>query len=252
MRELEELVSKAKAAQQYDKDGRVQMPELEVRFFLTDMKTMRHSTSSLPPAVCEPVCTAFDKSSHWHSSKEWELSHVYMFTVDNEEYRTEAKFPSEEKSQVATLQKQRVARLDLAVAPTVPLFSTSSSPPTVGVRVSVANEVPTDASKLPWHVTPTQVFVKHRRTFWFTSSKGAQWMYTLTKRWGGKTLEEAYTAQQAQPDVGIEVEIELIDAAYLQTQATSYIAKSLLCKVQDVLALIDPSLVSDRYNLVAV
>jgi hypothetical protein len=244
MQALEQLVLQAKAAQSFTPEGVLEMPELEIRFQNAVTK------QSLPSSMCEPVLEAFCKSSHWQENKDWELSHIYHFEVAGQRYRSETVYAGDELKR-STIQKTRLAHVDMTVAPTALLVCATdpSTQPALGVRVSLAAETPVDELLLPAFVLPTQVFIRHRRTFVFASHKDQPptWVYTLTRRWAGKNLEEAHAAMDACPDPGIEIEIECCSPSYLQTKSATYLAQSVMCKIRDVLRLL--GLDNSNYHL---
>lgn len=244
MQALEQLVLQAKAAQTFTPDGKLQMPELEIRF---QNATTRQS---LPSNMCEPVVEAFGKSSQWLETKDWTLSHIYQFEVAGQKYRSETVYTGDQL-QRATIQKTRLAHVDMTVVPTALMVSANdpASQPDIGVRVALATETPVDETLLPAYVLPDQVFVRHRRTFVHASKKGQPptWVYTVTRRWAGNTLEDACAAMEANPDPGVEIEIECCSPDYLQTKSAAYLAQSVMCKIRDVLRLLGQD--NDNYRL---
>lgn len=226
-----------------------QAPELEVRFgYCTPhVDAVTHAdmrwTAGLSNEHSEPVCAAFVSSPHWHETRDWRASHIFMFDVGGVQHRTEVCFGDKGLTK-QTIVKTKLAHEDF----TVPLLSCSGNNNTkkFGVRIALATEtVVAEDAPLPAYVLPERVFMYHRRTFWFKSESTPQlgnvWQYTLTRRWGGATLEAAYAAHDADSSPPVEIEIECVNIKYLQDKTVAHIAQSLAQKIADVVRLLDPA-----------
>ena len=121
----------------------------------------------------------------------------------------------------------------------------------LSVRLDVNSEhrvpIPTDLSE---SVSPHAVHLKQRKSYYYspTGQTTPVWCYSLTRRWVGATLEEALGRKAAKEPV-YELEIECVDPSYLVASDTAATAYKTLSKIDDLIALINPSLAKTPYAL---
>ena len=98
------------------------------------------------------------------------------------------------------------------------------------LRMSYSREIPVANDNIPTLVNTDLVRIQQRRSFIYEKC----WSFDFSLTWQGKTKTEAEQRQQSVDPV-FEVEIELIDNAYVQKHDDSWIAVSFLLKALDFL-----------------
>lgn len=227
------------------------------------------------PGVSARLMTALeqrlDSGRDWACVVPWHNVQAYFHGSgtpgDSRKLRTEAAFcpdggsaPSESAPppRLETLHKRSVCRSDYRSVPLRDLALQAPDRPLVDLRIAVNVEQRVDAADLPERVEPEGVHFKERKEYHYApTGEGAPvWAYVLTRRWRGRTLEEALRARRRDAPT-CEVELECLRPQYFAEDTgaqyfaenkdaggdgarAEHVAAQLLYKAHDLMAVLGP------------
>jgi hypothetical protein len=207
-------------------------PEVEIRFGRVDTRGGRFvpGMSLHDHSRIEKLLDAYPD---WSSVQEWTTTHAFFhgsnIPGDTRELRTEHTILSEVSTDVLTAHKECIGKATYRVR--------DDEKNNTDFRVAVSTERTIDSKARPLSVQPHYTCIKERKEYLYTpwgADAGAPvWCLFLTRRWHASTFVDACAAKAVQrPEC--DIEIEIVNPAYLKDKSAEEIVFKLLWKIYSI------------------
>jgi hypothetical protein len=234
--------------------------ELELRF--GQVGDQRQFVPGVAPRMMQALEQRLDSGRDWARVVPWYNVQSYFHASgvpgDTRKLRTEAAASCSSDGgpapfRLESLHKRSICRSDYRCVALREVALQVPDRPLIDLRIAVNIEQHVAAEELPERIEPDGVHFKERKEYHYapTGEGSPVWVYVLTRRWHGDTLENALLSRQREPPT-CEVELECLRPDYFAEdkgtttesnsvqQRAEHVAAQLLYKAHDLMAVLSP------------